>query len=422
MEADMTLTQEITATCRKAREASRRLAMATRQAKDSALQRAAAALRAATNRLLEANRADSEAASREGASATFLDRLTLSPERIEAMAAGLEHIASLSDPVGELIRSWKRPNGLTISQVRIPIGVVAVIYESRPNVTADAAALCLKSGNAALLRGGREAFATNSLIASLIAEAALSEGMPAASVQLIPTQDRAAVKVMLRQRQYIDVVIPRGGEALIKTVTEESSIPVIQHFSGICTTYIDGAANLDMAEAICVNAKVQRPGVCNAMENLLINQSIAPQFTSRIINKLRSLGVEVRGCPKVRALVPEVAPAGEEDWGTEYLDLMLSVKLVESLDEAISFISTYSSGLAECIVTEDPEAAGRFTREVDSAAVFINASTRFTDGFEFGFGAEVGISTNRLHARGPMGLAELTTYKYIVRGNGQVRE
>ncbi len=309
----------------------------------------------------------------------------------------------------------------TVGQVRVPLGVVGVIYESRPNVTADAAGLCLKSGNAVVLKGGSEAFQTNTAIAGLIAEAATAAGLPDGAVQLLPTTDRQAVAVLLRQRELIDVIVPRGGTSLIAAITESSSIPVIQHYAGICHVYVDSAADLDMAERIAFNAKVQRPGVCNAMETLLVHEAVAAAFLPVAAAHLREAGVELRGCPRTRALLPGTAAATEEDWRTEYLDLILSIKVVDSLDEAIDFINTYGTGHSDAIVTDSYAHAQRFTAGVDSAAVYVNASTRFTDGYEFGFGAEVGISTNRLHARGPMGLRELTTYKYVVQGSGQIR-
>jgi len=317
---------------------------------------------------------------------------------------------------------WRRPNGLEIGQVRVPLGVVGVIYESRPNVTADAAGLCLKAGNAAILKGGSEAFRTNSAIVHVLVAAAVTAGLPEAAIQLVPSTDRQAVRLLLQQDRFIDVIIPRGGEALIRAVTERSAIPVIQHFSGICHTYVDAAADLEKAARICFNAKVQRPWVCNAMENLLVHEDVASRFLPTFIADLEKAGVEVRGCERTRLMAPQVKAATAEDWRTEYLDLILAVKVVGSLDEAIEFINTNGSGLADAIVSEDYTHVRRFLQEVDSATVYANASTRFTDGYEFGFGAEVGISTNRLHARGPMGLRELTTYKYVIYGSGQVRE
>ena len=403
-----------------ARSAARKLAGAPTTAKNDALRKAAAGLRAAEARLLEANRTDLERTKALGESAAFLDRLTLTPARIEAMAKGLEDIIALPDPIGETIGAWRRPNGLEIAQVRVPIGVVFSIYESRPNVTADSAGLCLKTSNACLLKGGSESQATSGVIANVIRTAITDAGLPADAVQLVEGS-RTITRGLLRRDDMIDVVIARGGEALKRTILEESTIPVVKHFEGICHLYVDAHADLAMATAICLNGKVQRPSVCNAIENLLVHEAIAPTFLPPMIAALRAAHCEVRGCEKTRALVPDVAAATPVDWNTEYLDLILSICVVPSIDKAITFIAEHGTGLAEAIVTTDVVAAERFLHEVDSAAVFVNASTRFTDGVEFGFGAEVGISTNRLHARGPMGLRELTTYKYQVRGNGQVR-
>jgi len=413
------LEEHVVALCRGARAAAPILAQASTEAKNAALRAGAAALRRRTGDLLATNAGDVERAQAAGETAAFVDRLTLTAARIEAMAVGVEQVAELPDPVGETITEWTRPNGLRIAQVRVPLGVIGIIYESRPNVTADAAALCLKSGNAVVLRGGREAFATSASIASILRDA--TGEVPPDAITFIDTTDREAVRIMLRQAGLIDVIIPRGGEDLIRAITEGARIPVIQHFSGICHVYVDRAADLAIAERICVNAKAQRPGVCNAMENLLVHRDVAPRFLPAVAPQLEAAGVELRGCPETRRLVPSAKPASDADWDTEYLDLILSVKVVDSLDDAIAFIRRHGSGLADAIVTTDTDVAERFTRAIDSAAVFVNASTRFTDGFEFGFGAEIGISTNRLHARGPMGLRELTTYKYVVRGTGQVR-
>jgi len=408
--------------CRAARQAARRIATASSDTKNLCLRDAAARLRASRASLLDANGSDVRRGRDAGLSTALLDRLTLNDARVEAMAKGLEEVAQLPDPVGETIAQWRRPNGLEIGQVRIPLGVIGVIYESRPNVTADAAALCLKAGNAVVLKGGSEALATNAAIAALLAEAAGSAQLPTAAIQLIPTADRQAVQVLLKQSQYIDVIVPRGGESLIRAITESSSIPVIQHYAGVCHTYVDASADLAMADRICFNAKVQRPGVCNAMENMLVHESVAAEFLPGMLRKLRAAGVEIRGCERTKQIVDDVTPATEEDWRTEYLDLILAVKVVDSLDAAIDFINTHGTGHSDAIVTRDYANARRFQAEVDSAAVYVNASTRFTDGYEFGFGAEVGISTNRLHARGPMGLRELTTYKYVISGSGQIRE
>ena len=413
----MSLEESVIALCRAARAAAPALAVATTESKNQALRAGAAALRARADDLLRENARDVAAVT--DATPAFIDRLTLTPARIEAMAVGVEQIADLPDPVGETITSWTRPNGLEIAQVRVPLGVIGIIYESRPNVTADAAALCLKSGNAVVLRGGREAIRTSTVIADVLSGAAAT--LPNA-ISLVRTTDREAVRVLLRQSDYIDVIIPRGGEELIRAITEGSRIPVIQHFSGVCQLYVDRAADLALAERICMNAKAQRPGVCNAIENLLVHRDVASTFLPAIAKRLGAAGVELRGDPETCRLISDAKPATDEDWDTEYLDLILSVKVVDAIDDAIAFIRRHGSGLADAIVTADDVAARRVTTEVDSAAVFVNASTRFTDGFEFGFGAEIGISTNRLHARGPMGLRELTTYKYVVRGNGQIRE
>ena len=418
----MSVREQVVGLCQAARAAARPLAMASTDVKNRCLRDAAARLRASRPQVLETNRTDVTRGRAAGLSTALLDRLTLTEARIEAMAAGVEQVAALPDPVGETIAQWQRPNGLEISQVRIPLGVIGIIYESRPNVTADAAALCLKAGNAVVLKGGSEALATNTAIAARLAEAAAASGLPAAAIQLIPTADREAVQVLLRQSQYIDVIIPRGGESLIRAITESSSIPVIQHYAGVCHTYVDEHADLAMAERICFNAKVQRPGVCNAMENMLVHAAVAAEFLPPMIRRFQEAGVTVRGCERTRQIVSSVIAATEEDWRTEYLDLILAVKVVDSMDAAIAFIDTYGTGHSDAIVTQHAAHARRFTAAIDSAAVYVNASTRFTDGYEFGFGAEVGISTNRLHARGPMGLRELTTYKYIVQGDGQIRE
>lgn len=413
--------ESVAALCRAARGAARALATAAPAAKNDALRIAAARLRERRAALLDANRGDVVAGRQTGLGDALLDRLTLTEARVEAMATGLDEIAALPDPVGETIARWRRPNGLDIAQVRIPIGVVGVIYESRPNVTADAGGLCLKAGNAVVLRGGSEALATNRAIAACLADGVAGADLPAAAVQLIPTTDRAAVAALLRQREWVDVIVPRGGPSLIEAITTQSAIPVIQHYAGICHVYVDDRADLAMAERIAVNAKVQRPGVCNAMETLLVHADVAPRFLPHVAAALRAAGVELRGCPRARAIVPDSAAATEADWRTEYLDLILSVRVVDSLDDAIAHIATYGTGHSDAIVTDSVAHAQRFTAAVDSAAVYVNASTRFTDGYEFGFGAEVGISTNRLHARGPMGLRELTTYKYVIQGSGQIR-
>ncbi len=417
----MDLEQQIEAMGKAAKTASRKLATAPTPLKNNALTQAAVQLRKQSEVLLAANAHDVELGKKNGLSSALLDRLPLTPARNDAMAKGLEIIAELPDPVGETIEMWRRPNGLEIGQVRVPLGVVGVIYESRPNVTADAAGLSLKAGNATILKGGSEAFRTNGAIVDVLTTATMDVGLPEAAIQLVRSTDRQSVALLLQQDRYVDVIIPRGGEELIRAVTQRSAIPVIQHFSGICHTFVDATANLEKATNICFNAKVQRPWVCNAMENLLVHRAIAQQFLSTFIPTLEKAGVEVRGCERTRTIAPQVKAAIDEDWRMEYLDLVLAVKVIDSLDEAIAFINTNGSGLADAIVSEDYSNVRRFVQEIDSATVYANASTRFTDGYEFGFGAEVGISTNRLHARGPMGLRELTTYKYIIYGDGQVR-
>lgn len=418
----MDLERMVTDLARAAKHAARTLATVSTRTKNDALRAAARHLRGATDTLLVANAEDGARGRDAGLSVAMLDRLTLDAARVDAMAGGLEIMAELPDPVDETVATWKRPNGLEISQVRVPLGVVGIIYESRPNVTADAAGLCVKASNAVLLKGGSEAFETNGAIVDVLARAFAEVGLPDAAVQLVRSTDRAAVRLLLQQDAYVDVIIPRGGEELIRAVTRASSIPVIQHFSGLCHIYVDAAADLDKAQRVCLNAKLQRPWVCNAMETLLVHEGVAAAFLPDFVTRLENNGAEVRGCERTRRLVPRLAAANEADWQTEYLDKILAVKIVASLDEAVEFVNANGSGLADAIVSEDYSNVRRFLREVDSATVYANASTRFTDGFEFGFGAEVGISTNRLHARGPMGLRELTTYKYVVYGDGQIRE
>ncbi len=412
---------EVAAICRRAKRASRQLARSSDEARAAALCTIAARMRAESAHIQAENAADLEAGRAAGLGPAMLDRLALTPDRIEAMAKGVEAVAALPDPLARPIDAWKTARGLEIEQVRIPIGVVGVIYESRPNVTADVAALCLKSANAVVLKGGKEAIRSNAAIADVVAAGVAAAGLPADCVQLIRSTDRRATEAMLKSDDTIDVIVPRGGPGLVRAIAEHSRVPVIRHYEGICHTYVDKSADLDMACDIAFNAKVQRPGVCNAMETLLVHGSVAREYLPRIASRLREAGVELRGCELTREILDGVVPATEADWRTEYLDLILAVKVVASLDEAIDFINEHGSGHSDCIVTRTKESAHRFLAEVDSATVYENASTRFTDGFEFGFGAEVGISTNRLHARGPMGLRELTTYKYLVRGEGHVR-
>jgi glutamate-5-semialdehyde dehydrogenase len=417
----MNLEAEILDGLARALAAARKLALAGTERKNRALAALAAKLRTSTDRILAANSEDVARALASGDAPAFIERLTLTPDRIEAMARGVETVAALPDPVGETIASWRRPNGLEIRQVRVPLGVVAIIYESRPNVTVDAAVLGFKAGNAVVLRGGREALATNAVLAEIITASLSTADLDSNSVMFIGNPDREAIQILKRRPEAIDLIIPRGGKAL-KDALAGSSVPILPHFDGICHTYVDRAADLPMAEEICFNAKCSRPSVCNAMETMLVHADIAAKFLPPIARRMRAAGVELRGDDRVCAILPDARPATTEDWDTEYLDLILAIKVVESIEQAIEFIARHGSGLADAIVTRDEAAAVRFEREVDSATVYINASTRFTDGFEFGFGAETGISTNRLHARGPMGLKELTTYKYVILGDGQVRK
>lgn len=372
-------------------------------------------------KILTANTKDITNAMKKNYSSAFIDRLTLTEERISRILNGIEVVKNLPDPVGEIISETIRPNGLRIKKVRTPIGVIGIIYESRPDVTIEAGILCLKSGNCVVLKGGKEAKYSNRILVSLmrksLAEAKISEDM----VQLISSGGRKAVKYLLSLNEYIDLIIPRGGESLIKTVIAESTIPVIKHYKGVCHTYVDKDADLDMALNVCYNAKVQRPATCNAMETLLVHKDIAPVFLPEIAKMFRDAKVEMRGCEKTLTILPDINKATEEDWTTEYLDLIISIKVVESVEEAINHINSYGTKHSEAIITNNLEAVDKFFKEVDAAAVYHNASTRFTDGGEFGMGAEIGISTDKIHARGPMGLVELTTYKYLVYGNGQVR-
>jgi len=418
----MDVTAHVTGKARAAKGAARALALASTRVKNDALQQMARGLEEKTALVLDANRADLARARSGGLTSAFMDRLTLSEGRLEEMAAGLRQVAALPDPIGETVEAWRRPNGVEISRVRVPLGVVGFIYESRPNVTADAAGLCLKSGNAVLLRGGSEALESNTAIAQVLGKAVEKAGLPADSVQVVDTADRAAVIAMLTLDRFIDLIIPRGGEEFVRLVTERATVPVLKHDKGLCHVYVDASADLDMATAIAVNAKAQRVSVCNAVETLLVDAAVAAAFLPRVAARLREAGVELRGDERTRALVPDARPATEADWDTEYLDYIIAIRVVDGLDAAIDHIRRHGSGLAEAIVTSDLRNARRFTREVDAAAVLVNASTRLVDGSQFGMGAEMGISTSRLHARGPVGVRELTTTKFIVMGDGQVRE
>jgi len=414
--------QEAQALGRRARAAARQLAVAGTAAKNTALRAMAENLRARSETIRNENAVDVAAAQEAGLTAAMIDRLALTGERIAKMARSLEEIADLRDPVGEVLEGYVRPNGLRIERVRVPLGVVLTIYESRPNVTSDVAALCLKSGNAAILRGGKEALRSNLAIHRVLAEAVAGQGLPPDAILMVDVPDRDLLAALLRQDKTIDVVVPRGGESLIRAVAEGSTIPVIKHYKGVCHVYVDDLADLDMADAICFNAKVQRPGVCNAMETMLVHKHVAARFLPRICRRLAEAGVELRGCDETRRIWPDAKPATEEDWYAEYLDLVLAVRVVEHLQDAIDHIAQYGSAHTDAIVSEDVRRIRRFVQGVDSSSVMVNTTTRFSDGGEYGLGAEVGISTDKLHARGPMGCRDLTTYKWVVTGEGQLRE
>jgi len=418
----MSIKDEILNIARDAKTASLKLANLDTGIKNRALLRMADELLNQADTIKKANRKDLEATSGKGLSKAMIDRLTITDKVLKAMADGIKEVAGLPDPVGEVTRMWRRPNGLLVGRMRIPLGVIGIIYEARPNVTADSASLCLKSGNAVILRGGSEAINSNLAIARILQEACRLEGIPEGAIQVVPTTDREVVLEMLRLEDYIDLIIPRGGEGLIRFVTENSRIPVIKHYKGVCHIFVDKSVDLEMAEKVCLNAKVQRPGVCNAMETLLVHKDIAREFLPRMAKMYQSAGVELRGCEETRRILPNTKLATEEDWYAEYLDLILAVKVVEGIDEAIDHIARYGSSHTESIITKDYNNAQRFLREVNSSTVLVNASTRFSDGFQLGLGAEIGISTTKLHAFGPMGLEELTTQKFIVYGDGQVRE
>lgn len=406
-----------------ARQAARMLATAGEAKKNAALEAIAAALEAHIPAILKANGMDVEAAAAAGTPQAMLDRLSLSETRIKGMADGVREVMALTDPVGETVEGFRRPNGLRIQKVRVPMGVIGIIYEARPNVTSDAAALCLKAGNAVILRGGREAIRSNTAVAEAIREGLIQGGLPADAVQLVTDTSRETATAMMRMNGMIDVLIPRGGAGLIRSVVENATVPVIETGTGNCHVYVDKDADIAMAAAIAVNAKTSRPSVCNAAETLLVHQDIAPRALPVIAAELREKNVTLRCCGRSAAILAATPceKAEEQDWGTEYLDYIMAVRVVDSLEEAVAHIATYGTGHSECIVTDSYAAAEQFTAQVDAAAVYVNASTRFTDGGEFGMGAEIGISTQKLHARGPMGLRELTTVKYIIRGDGQIR-
>ncbi|MDD5044956.1 MAG: glutamate-5-semialdehyde dehydrogenase [Candidatus Omnitrophica bacterium] len=418
----MALNTELVHIAQKAQKAARRMSEVSSDLKNRVLVEMARSLLKEKRLILEENGKDLASVKKKGLPQAMIERLCLDDRRIKGMADSLFEISKLNDPVGEEIKAWKRPNGLMIHKVRVPIGAILIIYESRPNVTSDCIGLCLKSGNAVILRGGSEALRSNLAIYRILEKVARKYKLPEGLISIVDTTDRAAVNLLLKMNDHIDLVIPRGGEGLIREVTKNSSIPVIKHYKGICHVYVDEAANLNMAEEICFNAKVQRPGVCNAMETLLVHKDVAVRFLPHMAKRFKEAGVELRGCPITRRILKGIKKATEKDWVTEYLGLILSIRVVESLGEAIEHINDYGSHHSDTIVTDDYSNAMRFLNLVDSACVYVNASTRFTDGYQFGMGAEIGISTDKLHARGPMALEELTTYKYMIFGEGQIRK
>lgn len=417
----MSLEETIRSMAQAAKQAAKVMCVLDTNAKNEALKRIADKLVKSAEAIKAENEKDLDYGRQQGLSAAMIDRLAVDSGVIESMAKGLHDVAALPDPVGEVTGMWLRPNGLQVGRVRVPLGVIGMIYEARPNATIDAAGLCLKAGNAAILRGGSEAFHSNTILAQIIQEALAQSGIPEKAAQVVPVRDRQAVNALLAQGQFVDLIIPRGGEGLIRFVTENSRIPVLKHFKGVCHVYVDDKANLAMAEDISFNAKAQRPGVCNAMETLLVHEAVVKDFLPGMAKRFIRAGVELRGCPKTCAIVPEAKKADEQDWPMEYLDLIVAIKVVSSMDEAMEHIARYGSNHTEAIVTADYDHARRFLKEVDASVVLVNASTRFNDGGELGLGAEIGISTSKLHAYGPMGLEELTTTKFVVFGTGQVR-
>jgi glutamate-5-semialdehyde dehydrogenase len=418
----MTIESTITTMAHAARDAAHKLGRVSSEQKNTALFTIAAGLEKEADFIRAENHKDLLRAEEMELSGAMIDRLTVKAATIDAMVAGLKEVARLNDPVGTMGPTWIRPNGLQIARMRIPLGVIGIIYESRPNVTVDAAGLCLKAGNAVILRGGSEAFYSNQALAAIITRALENSGLPDKSVQVVPIREREAIYALLNQEAFVDLIIPRGGEGLIRSVVENSKIPVLKHYKGVCHIYIDADADLDMAQNICHNAKAQRPGVCNAMETMLVHRSVAEAFLPAMAERFAEAGVELRGCAATCRILPDAQKARESDWPAEYLDLILAVKVVEDMDEALAHIAAYSSNHSEAIVTRDYENAQRFVREADSSAVLVNASTRFNDGGQLGLGAEIGISTSKLHAFGPMGVEELTTSKFVVLGSGQIRE
>lgn len=417
----MSIELKIEEMAKAAREASKIIARCPSEKKDAVLLDIATGIEAEAAYLKEENKKDLANGKEKGLSNAMTDRLAISDATIESMTKGLREVADMEDPVGSVVKTWTRPNGLQVSRMRIPLGVVGIIYESRPNVTIDAAALCFKAGNAIILRGGSEAIHSNRALATIANKALAKAGLPESAVQVVPMKEREAVNALLAQEEYVDLIIPRGGEGLIRFVVQHSKIPVLKHYKGVCHVYVDEGADFEMASDICFNAKVQRPGVCNAMETLLVHKSVANEFLPIMEKRFAEAGVELRGCPKTLAVIPDAKAATEEDWPAEYLDLVLAVKVAEDMEEAVNHIAKYSSDHTESIVTSDYARARRFVRDVDSSAVLVNASPRFNDGNQLGLGAEIGISTSKLHAFGPMGLEELTTTKFVVFGDGQIR-
>jgi glutamate-5-semialdehyde dehydrogenase len=417
----MSIKSTILEMAKEARTASMEIARCPSNKKNEVLLKIADNIEARATYIQEENQKDLAMAKEMGLSDAMMDRLTVTDATVTSMAKGLREVSRLNDPVGSTSKSWLRPNGLEVSRMRIPLGVIGIIYESRPNVTIDAAGLCLKAGNAVILRGGSEALHSNQALAGIISQALAETGLPEKAVQVVPIRDREAVKILLNQEEFIDLIIPRGGEGLIRFVVENSTIPVLKHYKGVCHVYIDDGADLEMAQNICFNAKVQRPGVCNSMETMLVHRSISQEFLPQMAERFIKAGVEIRGCPETCRILPDARKADPADWPEEYLDLILSVKIVEDMDQAVSHITRYGSNHTEAIVTGDYRRARRFVRDVDSSVVLVNASTRFNDGGELGLGAEIGISTSKLHAFGPMGVEELTTTKFVVFGDGQIR-
>jgi glutamate-5-semialdehyde dehydrogenase len=417
----MSIESTIMEMAKKARAASMEIARCTSNKKNEVLLKIAHKIEAQATFIQKENQKDLAMAKEMDLSNAMIDRLTVTDATVTSMAKGLREVSQLNDPIGSTSKAWLRPNGLEVSRMRIPLGVIGIIYESRPNVTIDAAGICLKAGNAVILRGGSEALHSNQALASIISQALAETGLPAKAVQVVPIRDREAVKVLLNQEEFIDLIIPRGGEGLIRFVVENSTIPVLKHYKGVCHIYIDDGADLEMAQNICFNAKVQRPGVCNSMETMLVHRSISQEFLPQMAERFIKAGVEIRGCPETCRMLPDARKADPADWPEEYLDLVLAVKVVKDMDQAISHITKYSSSHTEAIVTGDYKRARRFVRDVDSSVVLVNASTRFNDGGELGLGAEIGISTSKLHAFGPMGVEELTTTKFVVFGDGQIR-